>query len=167
MPFPHHKMLDIAKKLNSNFNKIISDLYLGSNFSGQEISDELFIKTGILITSRSIQRQLKKLGIIRGFSEAFNISIKKGRKSYAHLRRTVKSKDMRKGIRPKLRYEVLSRDNFKCVLCGNTAADDRLEVDHIKPVVYGGTNETGNLRTLCAECNKGKMLAEERKMPKI
>ncbi|MEK7070260.1 MAG: HNH endonuclease [Patescibacteria group bacterium] len=160
-------MLDIAKKLNSDFNKIISDLYLGSNFSGQEISDELFIKTGIFITARSIQRQLRKLGIIRTFSEAFNISIKKGRKSYAHLRRTIKSKAMRKGIYPKLRYEIFSRDKFKCVLCGNTAADDHLEVDHIKPVVYGGTNEHSNLRTLCAECNKGKMLVEERKLLKI
>lgn len=166
MPFSH-KMHDIGNKLNQDFDTIISDLYLKNNFSGQEISDTIFIKTNILITPRSIQRQLKKLGIIRSFSAAFNISIKKGRKSYAHLRRAVKSKDMRKGIQPKLRYEVLSRDNFKCVLCGNTAADDRLEVDHIKPVVYGGTNITSNLRTLCAECNKGKMLVEERKIPKI
>lgn len=69
---------------------------------------------------------------------------------------------MRKGIYPKLRYEVLQKDGFRCVLCGQDALNDRLEVDHIKPVVAGGTNEIKNLRTLCSECNKGKMLLEER-----
>ena len=30
-----------------------------------------------------------------------------------------------------LRYKILKRDNFKCVLCGG---NDRLEIDHILPV---------------------------------
>ncbi|OGH88224.1 MAG: hypothetical protein A3J93_00385 [Candidatus Magasanikbacteria bacterium RIFOXYC2_FULL_42_28] len=61
-----------------------------------------------------------------------------------------------------MRYNVLQRDKFRCVLCGRDAKDDRLEIDHIVPVVAGGTNDIKNLRTLCAECNKGKMLLEER-----
>jgi hypothetical protein len=160
-------MRDIAEVLGSNFDTIIRDLYLNKKLSGKEISDELLSKTKILITPRSIQRRLKSLGVIRTFSQAFNLAIKRGRKSYEHLKRAVKSKDKRKGINTKLRYQIFLRDGFKCILCGRTAQEEPLQIDHVKPVVYGGTNDTTNLRTLCGECNIGKMLTEERKLPKI
>jgi len=57
----------------------------------------------------------------------------------------------------KLRYEIMQRDEFKCVLCGATAKDGvKLHVDHIKPVSKGGKTEEANLRTLCDRCNLGK-----------
>ena len=62
-----------------------------------------------------------------------------------------------------MRYEIFKRDGFKCVLCGATAKDDLLMIDHIKPVVNGGSNEFENLRTLCRQCNLGKMIAEHEK----
>ncbi len=162
-----NKSQRISHLLQKSFDTVISDLYLNKKLSSIEIADELLLKTKISITPRSIQRQLKKLNVIRNFSDAFNLSIEKGRKSYEHLKRSVKSKDMRKGIQPKLRYQVMQRDGFKCVLCGNTAKDDRLEIDHVNPVVFGGINDLSNLRTLCSECNKGKMLLEERGLKKI
>ena len=56
-----------------------------------------------------------------------------------------------------LRYDILKRDNFRCTICGRTAADGiTLHVDHIKPVAKGGLTEYSNLRTLCNECNSGK-----------
>ena len=56
-----------------------------------------------------------------------------------------------------LRYDVMKRDGFKCVLCGATQADGvKLHVDHIFPVSKGGKTEMSNLRTLCARCNLGK-----------
>lgn len=56
-----------------------------------------------------------------------------------------------------LRYEILKRDGFRCVLCGKSAQDGAvLHVDHIKPVSKGGKTEPHNLRTLCEECNLGK-----------
>lgn len=55
-----------------------------------------------------------------------------------------------------LRYEILNRDKFKCVLCGNTSKESRLEVDHIVPVSSGGKTTRKNLRTLCFKCNRGK-----------
>jgi len=36
------------------------------------------------------------------------------------------------------------------------------QIDHVVPVVKNGTNEVDNLRTLCRECNNGKMLSEEK-----
>lgn len=56
-----------------------------------------------------------------------------------------------------LRYDVLRRDGFRCVLCGSAASDGvKLEVDHIVPVSKGGRTELSNLRTLCDRCNRGK-----------
>lgn len=60
-------------------------------------------------------------------------------------------------VTPKLRYEILRRDGFKCVICGRTRNDGaKLHVDHIKPVSKGGLTEESNLRTLCDMCNLGK-----------
>jgi 5-methylcytosine-specific restriction endonuclease McrA len=61
-----------------------------------------------------------------------------------------------RSISPKLRFEVLQRDGFRCVYCGKTSADVALEVDHILPVAMGGKTERENLVSACWECNAGK-----------
>lgn len=58
-----------------------------------------------------------------------------------------------------LRYRVLARDKFRCVLCGASPAKDgtvELHVDHIHPWSKGGKNVQENLRTTCSRCNLGK-----------
>ena len=56
-----------------------------------------------------------------------------------------------------LRYDIMKRDNFRCVLCGRTAREGvKLHVDHIVPVAKGGLTVPDNLRTLCDQCNLGK-----------
>ena len=56
-----------------------------------------------------------------------------------------------------LRYDVLNRDGFRCVICGASANEGvRLHVDHIIPIAKGGKSEISNLRTLCERCNIGK-----------
>jgi len=65
----------------------------------------------------------------------------------------------RKKVPLDVRWSVLKRDNYRCVVCGASPAVDhsvRLEVDHIVPVAKGGSNDLGNLRTLCQNCNVGK-----------
>jgi len=62
----------------------------------------------------------------------------------------------RKSISKKLRFEVFKRDSFRCQYCGGTAPDVLLEIDHIKPVKEGGTNDITNLVTACKDCNSGK-----------
>lgn len=64
-----------------------------------------------------------------------------------------------RNINLRLRYLVLKRDNFKCVICGRSPAKDpkiELQVDHIIPWSKGGETTVENLRTLCSECNLGK-----------
>ncbi len=58
-----------------------------------------------------------------------------------------------------LRYQVLKRDNFKCVKCGRTPAKDvgvELHIDHKIPYSRGGETKLENLQTTCSECNLGK-----------
>lgn len=154
-------MKSISSAFNTPFDELIKKLYCEDKKSAQEISDYILKEKKIFITARSVQRQLKKLGLIRQLSEAFNLAIKQGRKSYEHLKKPIKSSLLRRGITLKTRFAVLQRDSSKCVICGKTAQDDILVVDHIIPVVKGGTNDIKNLRTLCRECNHGKMLLNE------
>jgi 5-methylcytosine-specific restriction endonuclease McrA len=62
----------------------------------------------------------------------------------------------RKPIPKRKRFEVFKRDGFQCVYCGAKPPGVALHVDHVEPVVKGGTNETSNLVTACAGCNLGK-----------
>lgn len=56
-----------------------------------------------------------------------------------------------------MRYQVLTRDNLTCKLCGRSVEDGiMLHVDHIEPVSKGGETTMENLRILCADCNLGK-----------
>lgn len=58
-----------------------------------------------------------------------------------------------------LRFRVLRRDSFRCVLCGdNPSANPTcvLNVDHVTPYSKGGATIEQNLRTLCASCNLGR-----------
>jgi 5-methylcytosine-specific restriction endonuclease McrA len=64
----------------------------------------------------------------------------------------------RKKLTAGLRYLIMTRDNYRCLLCGASGTEKgvRLEVDHIKPIAKWGKTEESNLRTLCKSCNKGK-----------
>jgi hypothetical protein len=53
---------------------------------------------------------------------------------------------------------VFERDEWVCLHCGTP---ENLTVDHIIPLSRGGTNDFGNLQTLCKPCNSRK----KNKMP--
>jgi diadenosine tetraphosphate (Ap4A) HIT family hydrolase len=55
-----------------------------------------------------------------------------------------------------LRYEVLKRAKFRCELCGVSAEERALEVDHIVPRARGGADDEDNLQALCYSCNATK-----------
>ena len=55
------------------------------------------------------------------------------------------------------RVLIINRDNQKCRYCGRSRDDGiKLTVDHIIPFSRGGTDDLGNLWTLCSDCNQGK-----------
>lgn len=53
-------------------------------------------------------------------------------------------------MKQKLREEILSRDGYICQSCGGIGG---LELHHIVPKLYGGTDSSFNLTTLCKKCH--------------
>ena len=65
-------------------------------------------------------------------------------------------KSIRKPIKPRIRFYILERDKYTCQICGRKSPSVELEVDHIRQVFKGGTNDINNLRALCVDCNRGR-----------
>lgn len=62
-------------------------------------------------------------------------------------------------VSTRLRFQILKRDNFCCVACGRSPANQMgiiLHVDHVVPWSRGGETIEPNLRTLCSVCNLGR-----------
>ena len=55
-----------------------------------------------------------------------------------------------------LRYDILKDAKFRCELCGVSAEERALEVDHILPRKRGGSDDPTNLQALCYQCNAMK-----------
>jgi len=49
--------------------------------------------------------------------------------------------------------KLLHKYKFRCVECGS---EEKLTIDHIKPVSKGGTDDLSNLQILCKSCNSRK-----------
>lgn len=65
----------------------------------------------------------------------------------------------RRGHRPisgTTRFTVLKRAAFRCEVCGISADEKNLEVDHIHPKSLGGKDEISNFQALCYTCNASK-----------
>lgn len=69
----------------------------------------------------------------------------------------------RKGIAPRMRKAVYSRDNWRCFYCGRDMSgnprrgmsSDRV-IDHLIPFSRGGVDEFWNYVTACVICNSQK-----------
>jgi hypothetical protein len=73
------------------------------------------------------------------------------------LRETVQRPQARSAVPPRIRFEVLRRDGFRCTYCGRSAREGVvLHVDHVIPVAGGGSNDIENLVAACSSCNQGK-----------
>lgn len=57
----------------------------------------------------------------------------------------------------KIRKGILARDGGRCTRCGSPATS----VDHIRPHSQGGTEDPGNLTSLCDVCHQAKSNIEK------
>lgn len=70
---------------------------------------------------------------------------------------TPQSKNRSDELSEELREQVFRRANYTCLCCGaQRSRGVRLQVDHIMPVKFGGSNNLSNLQTLCGRCNRLK-----------
>ena len=56
----------------------------------------------------------------------------------------------------KRRFEILAKNNFRCIYCGRSPPEVKLQLDHIFPRSKGGRDIASNLAPACFECNSGK-----------
>lgn len=52
-----------------------------------------------------------------------------------------------------IRNKIIARDGDSCLCCGSK---EKLELDHVKPLSRGGSNDEDNFQILCSHCNKKK-----------
>src|SRR6516165_9440685 len=90
-------------------------------------------------------------GLVRLCDEAISVYLqKRGMAVYDHRRAALGY------LSGSLRYEVLKRAGFRCELCGISADERAIEVDHIIPRKHGGKDDLTNLQALCFKCNANK-----------
>ena len=60
------------------------------------------------------------------------------------------------------RKRILRRDHGFCQACGERGRlSVASQVDHIIPVINGGTDDDGNLRAVCIDCSEAKASATD------
>jgi 5-methylcytosine-specific restriction endonuclease McrA len=82
-------------------------------------------------------------------------------RNYERVRREVEAMEnlkqlaaaVREPIPESVRLYVWQRDRGQCVKCGSR---ERLEFDHIIPIIAGGSNTDRNIQLLCESCNRAK-----------
>ena len=63
----------------------------------------------------------------------------------------------RRKLNESLRFKILKRYDYRCQICGRSAAGGAvLHVDHKVPIAKGGKTIESNLWVLCDRCNLGK-----------
>jgi ATP adenylyltransferase len=75
---------------------------------------------------------------------------RRGQRIWAHR------KNIGAPISGTIRYEVLKKARYRCELCGISADQKALEVDHIVPASRGGADDISNFQALCYSCNAMK-----------
>lgn len=142
-------------------------------YSDQELFDnlaEMWIKIGHQpsrydlsrfqspITSATYERRFGKWSVaLKSFVDYYNsqenLDFCKIEEKPATNHKTSRSINLR------MRFKIMSRDHFKCCICGASPAKDpsvELHIDHIIPWDKGGETVIENLQTLYSKCNYGK-----------
>jgi 5-methylcytosine-specific restriction endonuclease McrA len=130
-------------KENIERDKIIIELYISGNVLTQDIAKQFKISV------RQVQRIAKIHNVVRTNIESNKIMSK--HKTYYKLPEAMRVK--RKHISRRVRYEIIAKHPF-CALCGITAKDCRIDIDHIDN--NATNNKLENLQVLCIPCNQGK-----------
>ena len=55
-----------------------------------------------------------------------------------------------------MKRELLKRQDYTCAYCGYRLNASKFEIDHMDPVIRGGSNDMDNLQVICRPCNMRK-----------
>lgn len=87
------------------------------------------------------------------YNQSFGTLLSQLRDKFYSTRRATFSKDVRN--------KILEEQSGKCKTCKDIIGEAKFDIDHIKPISAGGTNERENLQALCQSCHREKCRAEK------
>lgn len=122
--------------------------HLLKNCQGRPVPDHVF---------RDYPEQIQSIKRFAGRSDAIDAALNLIER--AETRRRSRPELPAKRMYVSANYAALfvsigRRDGFGCAACGEPSPD--LQIDHIVPLVEGGSNDFDNLQLLCARCNATK-----------
>ena len=57
---------------------------------------------------------------------------------------------------------LMRRQDYVCAYCGHRRISRSFEIDHMTPVIRGGSNDIENLQVICRPCNQRKSIHTDR-----
>ena len=79
--------------------------------------------------------------------------------------RTIKPTD-RVTFPRELKERLHEKQQRRCMYCGVQGGTSKFQIDHMEPVVRGGSNEESNLQLLCGSCNLHKGIQTDQEFRK-
>jgi hypothetical protein len=115
-------------------------LYLDQLFGIANCACEIDVETGAALIKHHVLKQEKKLE-----------RVQRELKALENLEKLESPGNAREPIPDSVRLFVWQRDKGQCVKCESR---EKLEFDHIIPVVSGGSSTERNVQLLCEPCNR-------------
>ena len=147
-----------ALHANSSYRKAVQEYYERQSREPQPLFDWWAYRAVILrvepIELANLRNRDEIVLLIKQYVLRRDRSIEKIRREVEALENCERlAGSPRETIPESVRLFVWQRDKGQCVQCG---ARERLEFDHIIPVVAGGSSTERNVQLLCESCNRSK-----------
>ena len=78
---------------------------------------------------------------------------------YTNGLKNYKKREVKRYVSVKNKKTVASNQKWNCNICKNML-DETYEIDHIRPLYKGGTNNIINLQALCPNCHRKKTIMD-------
>lgn len=156
-------ILGIMWYINYRYNNIIIKTYNQANKIPK------FLIIGVSILALLAPSLLKNNLVLDYFKGVVPESVNKQIDTYQEVKEKVQRKPngtIKRNVTESTKKYVASNQGWKCLKCGQTL-DATYEVDHVKPLHQGGTNDISNLRALCRNCHGKKTLEDNMRRKKL
>ena len=145
-----------SRKAFEETKRKISKTMRGRKLSEEHIKNVSIALTGKKISKEAIAKRVAKVFGVNHPKWKGGISVGKNRKEYFRIKclERVARKHNAKGFFTLEEWRIL-KNKYKntCLSCGKKEPKIRLTIDHMKPLIKGGSNYIRNIQPLCVSCN--------------